>query len=193
MTKVLIGINTFPGHIYCRDHFIANLKAMVKDAYLNKIDCEVLICWNGQEMPKGYEGYNLIFYTPQPKDRGIDILYKKQNMIRDYLLKGKYDYLYMLESDNMPPVDTITAHVKSGLDAVSCVYFIEAQNSARVTVPDTPYYRALGFGDEDMSKKAAIIQNKQQPSVWGIFGDKSRLWELEDCLPQRGLVRAYSA
>ena len=193
MTKVLIGVNTYPGHIYCRDEFVANLKAMVKDAFENGIDCKVLVVWNGQEKPKGYEGYEVITYTPQSTDRGIDILYKKQNIIRDYLLKGNYEYLYMVESDTLPPVDTITAHIKTGKDAVSCIYFVETQNHARITIPDTPYYKALGFGGEDISKKAAIVENKLIPTVWGIFGNKSRMWSIEDSLPQRGLVRAFAA
>lgn len=191
--KVLIGINTFPGHIYCRDEFVTNLKAMVAHAKDNGIDCHVLVVWNGQEKPKGFEGYEIITYAPLPEDRGIDILYKKQNMIRSELLEGKYDFLYMLESDTLPPEDTITEHIKADKDAVSCMYFIQSQNNARVTIPDNPYYRALGFGDEDMMKKAVLVETKVQPSVWGIFGNKSRLWDLEDCFPQRGLVRAYSS
>jgi len=183
----MTGIVTYPGHSYCKDEFLANLKEMVCHSRDAGIEVTPVIFWNGNRHPKGFK-HKVIRYYNKADERGIDILCNKQNQMRDYFLQHDFTHLFNLESDNIPSIDTITNFVKHEKDMVSSLYFIKTQEYVTINVPENSQWGEMG-----LQGKAAIVRQRLIPSVWGIFGTKSRLWDIDDALPQRGLVRALSA
>lgn len=191
MPKVLIGINTYPGHAFCREEYVESIKAMQKHAHKRGIDSEVLVVWNGNQPQWGFDDFKVVEYKPLETDRGIDILVKKQNVILDYFMKREsFTHLFMSESDTLPVRDTLSAYIKYDKDIISQPYWVESQNYAVVTIPlDNPRYVQFAQYETD---KAILQLNKVIPCVWGLFGNRSRLWDTEDLLPQRGLVRCMA-
>lgn len=188
--KVLIGINTYPGHAHCRDIYRDGIDKMIAHAKKNDIDCEPYVVWNGNQPAWGYDGYTMKIYEPSEDDRGIDILVNKQNIVRDYFLKGDYDFLFMSETDTVPPEDTITSFVEYNKDIISSPYFVESQANAVAVIPlDNPKYAQFAKYETD---KAVFQRNYELPCVWGLFGNQSRMWTFTDLLPQRGLVRCVA-
>lgn len=186
----MVGINTYPGHAFCREEYVEAIKKMIAHAEDNGIDCDVLVVWNGNQPTWGFDGWKVIEFNPSNEDRGIDILYKKQNIIRKEFLKRNFTHLFMSETDTIPVEDTITEFVKYDKDIVSSPYFIESQNSAMANIPlDNPKYAQFKKYD---ANKVIFQRNYDVPCVWGLFGNQSRMWSTEDLFPQRGLVRAVA-
>ena len=147
--------------------------------------------WNGDQSQWGFDDFKVKIYDLKVGETGIQMLARKQNIILDEFLKhGSYTHLFMSESDTLPLADTITEFIKYNKDIISSPYFIEAQNWAKVKIPiDNPKYKKFAeIGVQDV----LIQRNIDCPCVWGLFGNKSRLWDMQDLVPQRGLVRCIS-
>lgn len=194
--KVLIAVNTYTGHAYCREEFVANLKKLS-----DNVRYETVIFYNGERNPWGYEDFKTIYYDPEPGMRGIDVLLAKQKLMRQYFLKRiEYGHMFMLESDNIPPVGIIDKFLAYDKDIISAIYFIKTSNREMFKLP-----RDLNFKMYDPKKGAfvdneikegvpfAVFMQKIIPSVWGFNKGRSALWEFNDFLPQRGLVKILSA
>ena len=193
--RVLIAVNTYPGHAYCREDFVANLKKLTNPR------CDVVIFYNGERNPWGFEDFKKVYYDPKPEERGIDILLAKNKMMRNYFLKRiEYGHIFLLESDNLPPVGTIDRFLEYDKDIMSAVYFIKGVDPQMIKIPRDVEFNIFdhqtGNAKNVIFKKGdpvlAILQ-KYIPSVWGYKDGKSSLWEFGDFLPQRGPVRILSA
>jgi len=183
----MIGVNTYPGHAFCREEYVEAIKKMVAHA---EFECDVYVLWNGNQPSWGFEDFKVVEFKPSPSDRGIDILYKKQNEIRKEFLKRNFTHLFMSESDTLPVEDTLTAFVNYDKDIISSPYFVESQNHALANIPlDNPKYAKFAKYEVD---KVIFQRNYDIPCVWGLFGNQSRMWNTEDLFPQRGLVRAVA-
>lgn len=186
----MIGINTYPGHAFCREEYVEAIKAMVTHAETNGIECKVFVAWNGSQTQWGFDDFKVQVYERKHDDRGIDMLAKKQNLIRKEFLSHAYTHLFMSESDTFPTPDTITAFINYNKDIIASPYTVEAQNWARINIPlDNPKYKKFA---DIATDKVLIQRNIDVPCVWGIFGKLSRMWDTQDLLPQRGLVRCLS-
>lgn len=195
-SKVLVAVNTYPGHAYCRDELVPILKEMAKNPR-----CEVVIFYNGERNPVGFEDFKIIYYDPPTGARGIDVLLEKQRMIRKYFLKRiEYGYLFMLESDNIPQPDIVEKFLSYNKDIVSAVYFIKALDREVIKLPYdiqfSVYDHKHGTNEKRQFKAGdpiMILLQKHIPSVWGVKKGKSTFWEFNDVFPQRGLVKILSA
>jgi hypothetical protein len=195
LNNILIAVNTYDGHQYCREDFVKNLKEIQKYS-----GADVAIFYNGRQMPWGFDGWPIVYYEPSEFDNGISILCAKNNQMRDYFLNGKWSHMLMLESDIIPPIDVVNRLYSYHKDTVTAMYFIKTLMKDMVNMPIESTWNVLD--NETMQTKIItipkgdnimVIAQKFIPAIWGFFDGKSRIWEMEDAFPQRGLVRIYSA
>jgi len=201
--RVLVSVATYGGHAYCRDEWIKNTLELTKNH-------DVHLLWNGAGNPKKIFPKHWKIETFKDEGlSGIEILEAKNKKQRRYFLNRKYTHMFMLESDTFPPPGTIERFVKHDKPLVSALYFIKAEGKFLVHIDHDRY--GAQFKDKDLY----IVKQSKIPSVWGLVNNpqfkdyltlsgispedavtaqtQSRLWRLEDCLPQRGLVRILSA
>ncbi len=69
-------------------------------------------------------GINCVHVKPKLKDNQQYIA-DSQELLRDAVLRGKYDYMLMLESDVFPPVDIIERLLMHKKNIVGASYFID--------------------------------------------------------------------
>jgi len=193
---VLIAVNTYDGHQYCREGFVKNLAQMQEDS-----GADVAIFYNGH-LPWGFEKWDRVTYEPTPQDTGISILCAKNNMMRDYFLAGKWSYIFMLESDVIPPVDCVRKFYGYHQDVVTAIYFINSLRKELVEMPFESKWNILnrkenGWGDKEITlpkgTEVMFLAQLYIPTIWGVKNGASSLWRMEDVFPQRGLVRIFSA
>ncbi|HCI54844.1 MAG TPA: hypothetical protein DFI01_02845, partial [Bacteroidales bacterium] len=191
LNNILIAVNTYDGHQYCREDFVKNLKEIQKYS-----GADVAIFYNGRQMPWGFDGWPIVYYEPSEFDNGISILCAKNNQMRDYFLNGKWSHMLMLESDIIPPIDVVNRLYSYHKDTVTAMYFIKTLMKDMVNMPIESTWNVLD--NETMQTKIItipkgdnimVIAQKFIPAIWGFFDGKSRIWEMEDAFPQRGLVR----
>jgi len=198
MNKVLIGIPTYAGHSFCRIEFINRLIEIKKHS-----DPDIYVVWNGEKNEdtqpiKDYEnsGCRIHRILNNTDLSGMEMLVKKQNMIRKYFLEGVYTHLLMLESDNIPQINIIDELISHNVPVVTALYLVSVTQSMvkKVSGPIAKYLDDSNINDIDDSDIGVVFVIKQTPvpSLWGIFGsdmlehigDKTtsavRLWSLED-------------
>jgi len=124
LPKVLVGVCTYEGKDYIWPEFkkgvenltYPNFDVMIVDnskgnAYSRKLkkDCK--------------ENGFMVKHITRAKNSRIahaDSL----NTIRDYFLDNDYEYMLLLESDILPPVDIIQRQIATGKSVVGAIYFI---------------------------------------------------------------------
>ena len=201
----MVAVSTYGGHAYCREEWIKNTLALTKGH-------DVYLLWNGPGNPKKiFPKHWKIETFKDDGMRGIDILEAKNRKQRRYFLNRKYTHFFSLESDTFPPPGTIEKFLKHDKPLLSALYWIKSEGKFIYHV-DTDRYGAQ-YKDKDLF----IIKRTMIPSVWGLTNNPpspdnfnynlsgmgideaesaqtySRLWRIEDTLPQRGLVRILSA
>ncbi|MDP2666310.1 MAG: hypothetical protein Q8P05_02315 [Candidatus Diapherotrites archaeon] len=102
--RILIGTPTYDGKEYCFDYWAQNLKKIVKNAR-KKFHVDVLIVDNSQGMRYKKliqkKGFNVIKIR-RVKDP-LESLANARKKIFNACVNGKYDYLFSLEQDIVPP------------------------------------------------------------------------------------------
>ena len=185
--KVLIGIPTYAGHAYCREAFIKNTVALAGSN-------DVLVIWNGEGDPASIFPSN--WKTQKIADvkgeSGLDSLVRKHNLFSKRTISGGYTHLFLLESDVLPPSDTINRLLNHNVDMVTATYLIRGESNTVLNIPDNEKYREK-YNGTMAGKTILCVRDETAPAVWGIEDEKIRFWRLEDMLPQRGLVRIFGA
>jgi glycosyltransferase involved in cell wall biosynthesis len=127
--KVLVGIVTYEGKDYI---FPKCIEAVKKFDYSNY---DILIVDNSAT--QGYyhkmfgRDYHLGNTTIKHLTRASntrDTLADSQNYIRNYAMKGGYEYVLFVESDLVPPPETIKRLLKHNQLVVGSVYWLQAPN-----------------------------------------------------------------
>jgi len=197
MTKVMIGVNTYPGHAYCRKEFVDNLKKMAE----HHGNAEIVICWNGKKKAWGFKGLQLVNYQVPPGQIPIVTLREKSNLLRKWFLKGDYTHFMMVESDVIPPVNALTTMIERDKDIVNGLYFIRTQEYRLLDLKaiadnhtnQDPEWKGIKGALAKGAEKAIIIRQKQIPTVWLIKESQARLAQLEDFFPIGGLKRVFGS
>jgi len=169
MNKVMIGVATYNGHSYCRPKFIDKLKVISKGH-------EVIIVWNSswkedKQGIKEYEqaGFKVISLAENKDEQGVELLARKQNVIRDCFLKSDCSHLLMLESDNIVSDGCIDQLLEHDVEVVTGLYFVQSVQEIIRPVSDVvkqhPKYEEMGGFDVSL-----IIRQCPIPTIWGIFG-----------------------
>lgn len=186
--KVLIGIPTYEGHAFCREDFIANTVALAGS------EIDVLVIWNGEGDPTKIfpSEWKTQVIKQKPTERGLDVLIRKHNIMNNRAIKGGYSHLFILESDVFPPHGTIEKLLAHDVDIVTALYFIRGESHLILEIPDNEKYREK-YNGTMAGKTVLAVRDETAPAVWGIEGDEMRFWRIEDCWPQRGLVKIAAA
>jgi len=127
--KVLVAAPTYKGKHYI---FPKWYKLITNLTYKNY---DWLIVDNTRELDYyrqlKREGYKKVVHV----DRGENsrqALARSSNYIREYAIKNDYDYVLMIETDLLPPLDIIERLLKHNKDVVGVLYFIGLENSKTV-------------------------------------------------------------
>ena len=127
--KVLLACPIAQEKEYCFDFFAEQILNFDYDNY------EILLVdnSNGYDFKKKIKakGINVI-HQPRGKKFPTEFICDSMNTIRDYFLKGNYDYLFILEADVFVPKDTIQYLVNYGLPVHNITYFIDGINGRTI-------------------------------------------------------------
>ncbi|PJC02012.1 MAG: hypothetical protein CO073_01690, partial [Candidatus Komeilibacteria bacterium CG_4_9_14_0_8_um_filter_36_9] len=161
MNKVLIGIPTYAGHSFCRIEFINRLIEIKKHS-----DPDIYVVWNGEKNEdtqpiKDYEnsGCRIHRILNNTDLSGMEMLVKKQNMIRKYFLEGVYTHLLMLESDNIPQINIIDELISHNVPVVTALYLVSVTQSMvkKVSGPIAKYLDDSNINDIDDSDIGVVF------------------------------------
>lgn len=121
LPRVLIGVCTYEGKDYIWPKFKENL------AQLSYPNYDVMIVDNGKDNKYARrikkECDFIVKHIPRAINSRIGHA-ESLNTIRDYFLANNYDYLLLVESDLLPPVDIIERLLVTGKDVIGCMYYI---------------------------------------------------------------------
>lgn len=121
LPKVLVGVATYEGKDYVWPRFRDNLSNLTYPNY------DVMIVDNGpnnkyaRHIRKGCDF--MVKHIARAKNSRIGHA-DSLNTIRDYFLENNYDYLLLVESDLIPPVDIIQRLLTTGKSVVGSMYYI---------------------------------------------------------------------
>ena len=138
--KVLIGTPHSDKKNYCIEDYIARVKSLTYPYY------DVLIVDNS-ETRKNYKRFIkewLKAIYVKPKNHSIQkILADSHEAIRKYAIDNKYDYLFHLESDLIPPPDIIERLMIHNLPIVSAMYMINFGSDSHLMAQDIENFGEL--------------------------------------------------
>lgn len=119
--KVLVAGPTFEGMKYCHDKFIDRIKSLTCDNY------DILLVDNSSTKD---------FFKEIKKTPGVEVIrlnlegvsnlnkvVRSRNKILNYAAERGYDYVLMMDTDVIPPVDIIERLLAHEKDIVSGIYF----------------------------------------------------------------------
>lgn len=116
---MLVGTPTFDFHSYCLDDYERVLKSLSYPNY------DVLLVDNSEEegyckelVRRGLPAVRMPYY-----DKSRMRLAEGHNILRQKVLDGGYDYLFLLDSDIIPPKDVIERLLYHGKKVVSGLYY----------------------------------------------------------------------
>lgn len=127
LPKVLIFTVTYEGKDYCLPEFLKGLEG------LNYPNYKHIFIDNSEN----------IEYSKKIKKLGYDIVHMKrsentrkgiamgQNYARKLAIEGNYDYMMSLESDIIPPPDTVQRLIRSNKDVITGLYHIGDANKGQ--------------------------------------------------------------
>lgn len=186
--KIMVGVATYPGHSYIRDRFKSHLDALIK---ATNYPTHVVILWNGDGRPEWYyKEYDCQKMSFKFGIKGIQILEQKHNRLRKIFLRSDCSHFFMLESDNLPPPDTLNRLIAHNVDIVQGTYFVRAEQSIKHFLSDTQENR-IKYG-ELAGNWIYVIKASDTPCFWIYENGKCRMAKIEDIIPPRGLIEVYA-
>ena len=100
--RVIVGAPTSDAHDYIIDRYLKNLANFT---YPN-FDI-ALVDTSENEWNKIKELKFIEYLRLEPSKNVFDTLAKARNILIDYVLNGNYEYFFMLDTDTIPPADSI--------------------------------------------------------------------------------------
>lgn len=182
--------------MFCRAYLVDFLRK------LQGPDVDILIVWNGDAKPSGFEDFEVVTY-PEEIDLSHgetleptlgakqSILVDKQNYLRRRMLDGGYSHLLHIESDLIPPAGVLGRFLEHDEDIVSGIYFVRSQDEAFIKVDENPLAMAAAKRQNVKEYDTAYyVREAMVPAVWGFqrtsiggFGKPQmghRMWMVED-------------
>ena len=164
MQKVLIGTPTYEGKEYCLHYWMQRLKEIVKTT---KANADVVIIDNSKSAryPKLLASYGFKVLHVDWNKNPLQALANARKKLWKLCLKGKYDFLFSLEQDIVPPADVINElfklrkKIKSKKVIIGIPYWLqshlEQQGSRKIEVG---YITSASSGREWYAPYNAYIQ-----------------------------------
>ncbi|MFC1753527.1 glycosyltransferase family 2 protein [Thermoproteota archaeon] len=159
MKKILIGIPTYWKEEHCLKEFIEGLGKLTYEADILIVDNTDNDFYFDKLKTLKMKDRKLTILKDQYSDTRISRIISSRNMIRDHFLKSKYDYLFSLDSDILPPPDAIQKLIRADSDIASGVYLcrqvIEGQHHIQPVI-----YRPNDDGSVITVTKDEVTPNK---------------------------------
>ncbi len=118
---------------YCFDDFLSLVTNLTYKNY------DVLIADNSKDNRNAKRimkaGANSVHVKPRDRDNQQYIA-DSQEYLRDAVLRGKYDYMLMLESDVFPPLDIIERLLMHRKKVVGASYFIDRGHDSHLMIQE---------------------------------------------------------
>lgn len=136
MKKVLIGCPTANVKDYCFDDWINKVRCLTYD---NK---EIFVVDNSESrdyydyLKNKYPDINFARVVPTQYSSFKKALAKSHDLIREYAIKNKFDFLFHLESDVFPPIDVIERLLESKKKIIGGLYHIELGGESKLMVQE---------------------------------------------------------
>lgn len=122
--KVMVACATYNQQKKYLKAYIQNLNSQTYKNF------EIVFCDNSNdngEYAETLSEYGKVLRSPPDKIIHI-ALEKAYNKLRDYFLEHDFDYMWIVESDQLPPVNALEELIKENKDIVGCPYFLNRQN-----------------------------------------------------------------
>jgi len=156
--KVLIGAPCSIAHDYIIDRYLDNVK---KFTYPN-FDL-VLV----DTSPEVWDKLNSVkTLRLEPFKNIFETLAKARNMLIDYMLKGDYDYFFMLDTDTIPPVDSIERLMSYDKDLVGFLNYCGRAGKKRPIVLNSGHFVHNGKRGLDWMRIDDVDKIKELTKVW---------------------------
>jgi glycosyltransferase involved in cell wall biosynthesis len=159
--KVLVGIVTYDGKDYIFPECYKAVRNLDYDNY------DVLIVDNSKG--NSYytkllrEGYKNVVHLQRAKNTR-DTLSDSQNYIRHRMLDGNYDYLLMVESDLLPPPETITRLLNHNKLVTGSLYWLQGKIPGQEGKFKIPCIFFLEYKKESQAMGTRLITYQELPS-----------------------------
>ncbi len=105
MAKVLVGVITYEGAMFCRDVFFKYLSSLGVSDFVFVTNSGEKDAADLRDRANVLENAEVLVNTSQTNR--LDIITSNRNKIRDYFLAGDWEYLYFLDSDCVGPTNAI--------------------------------------------------------------------------------------
>jgi len=160
--KILLATPTARAKDYCLKDWLKKIKSL---SYLNY---DILIVDNSPEQnyykhiqkllgKSKKRKHEVIRYTPPNSNKSLqEIMCDCNNLIRDYVLKNDYEYLFSLESDVFPSNNIIQRLLAARADVATAYYFIGTNHDSFLLTRDLEPFGRNVF-DFDKSIEQAFI------------------------------------
>ncbi len=134
--KILIGVVTSYLHAFCLDRFIGSIENQTFR------DFDVLFVDNSKsDYNEILEKKGFTVIKDAPKENRIENIISGRNIVRDYFLKGCYDYLFFLDSDVIAPENALKKLLSHKKPLVTGVYPTLKQGGGNQhVIPCLTYY-----------------------------------------------------
>lgn len=154
MKKILLGIPTYQGKDYCLVDFMNAI-----DRLLIPDDCELDVLFVDTSHDTSYKqrlekitGEQVLRIPPDPAYSQIT-LKRAHNALRERAIKGKYDYLFHVESDLILRPDTLLLLFNHNKPCVSATYFLSRGYVSHLCLFGFMYSPTGNVGTEEVHTK----------------------------------------
>src|SRR3989338_2077283 len=119
--RVLIASPTYEGMKYCEEKFIKGLKN------INYQNSEILLIDNSKtknyfEHLKKYSGIKVLYNATKEKKNVLRLI-SSRNIILEYAKEHNFDYIFMIDSDVIPPKEILNELLKCEKGIVTGIYY----------------------------------------------------------------------
>ena len=117
--KILLGCPTSEHKAYCLEPYIKAIKSLTYPNY------DILLIDNSQtkDYYKKIRSYNIPVIKDKYQEYARDRIIHSRNILRKHVLDNKYDYLFSLEQDVIPPKDILERLLSHKKQIISGVYY----------------------------------------------------------------------
>ncbi len=117
--KILVGCPTYDGMEYCMESYVRHVQ------HLSYPNYDILLVDNSKNdaYKKKLEKHGINVIKDAWQEKPIERVISSRNILRQYAIDSKYDYLLMLEQDVIPPQQVIQMLLRHNKPVVSGIYF----------------------------------------------------------------------
>jgi len=120
--KILIGCPTYERYDYCVDKWIKRVKEIIEFSKNNHIDYLLVDNSKTDEFLNKLRKNNVNVVKSAYSENVRERIVISRNLLREKVLKEKYDYFFSLEQDIIPEIDILEKLIGQGKKIISAYY-----------------------------------------------------------------------